>query len=153
MFCMISHDLIGASIFYFLGSPISHYIIYETLGMMFGGLYIACIFSLNHTHKPTVEAFSERNWVRRSIEFTTNSHPSFFNSWFTGYLCFQIEHHLFPSIPHPRLFEVSKRVKALCLKNNLPYDSQPLSSSIYKTYKNLVDVGAFAYEENEKKKN
>ena len=150
MICIPLHDVIGSLLFYYFGMSIYHFVIYETLGFMIGGMYIACVFSINHTHRPVVDPFSQRNWVRRSTGYTTNSEPTLFNAWFTGYLCFQIEHHLFPSIPHPRLYQVSKRVKALCKKNNIEYDSQPISACIYRTYKNLVDVGDFAYKNNKK---
>jgi len=145
------HDVIGAFLLYYFGLSISKFVIYETLGFMIGGMYIASVFSINHTHRPTVEPFTARNWVKRATDFTTNSEPNRFNSWFTGYLNFQIEHHLFPSIPHPNLPEVSKRVKKLCEKNKIVYDCKSLSESIYLTYKNLVDVGDYAY--NLEKKN
>eukprot|EP01091_Cochliopodium_minus_P008411 TRINITY_DN1905_c0_g1_i1.p1 TRINITY_DN1905_c0_g1~~TRINITY_DN1905_c0_g1_i1.p1 ORF type:complete len:416 (-),score=100.55 TRINITY_DN1905_c0_g1_i1:49-1296(-) len=145
MICIPLHDVIGATLLYYFGLSISNFIIYETLGFMVGGCYIASIFSLNHTHRPTVEPFTQRNWVRRATDFTTNSEPNYFNSWFTGFLNFQIEHHLFPSVPHPNLYKVSLRVRELCKKNNIPYDCKPISESIYLVYKNLVDVGDFAY--------
>lgn len=153
MICIPLHDVIGAFILYFFGLSISKFVIYESLGFMIGGCYIASVFSINHTHKPTANASTERNWVKRATEYTTNSEPNYFNSWFTGYLNFQIEHHLFPSVPHPNLYEVSKRVRKLCEKNKIAYDCRPLSDSIYATYRNLVDVGEFAYNNKKTKKN
>ena len=151
MICIPLHDVIGAFILYYFGLSILNFIIYESLGFMIGGMYIASVFSINHSHRPVAKPFSQRNWVRRATEYTTNSEPNYFNCWLTGFLNFQIEHHLFPCVPHPKLYQVSKKVRALCQKNNIKYDCKSLSESIYDTYKNLVDVGDFAYNNLRKK--
>jgi fatty acid desaturase len=39
----------------------------------------------------------------------------------SGHLGFQIEHHLFPALPTNRYPEISKRVRAVCERNGLPY--------------------------------
>jgi fatty acid desaturase len=44
----------------------------------------------------------------------------------TGNLCYQIEHHLFPSLPSNRYAEIAVRVQALCDKYDLPYTSGSL---------------------------
>lgn len=44
----------------------------------------------------------------------------------TGNLCYQIEHHLFPDLPHNRYPQIAKRVRALCATYDLPYTTGPL---------------------------
>jgi len=117
------------------------------VGWSFGGLYLASIFSLNHTHKPVAEKFAPRDWVRRAALHTTNLHPTWFNTWFVGYLNFQVEHHLFPTMPHPRLPYIAPKVKALLQKHNVHYDIQDFSTALGMTFANLYKVG---HRENKK---
>jgi Fatty acid desaturase len=44
----------------------------------------------------------------------------------SGNLGYQVEHHLFPDIPSSRYAEIAPRVKAVCEKYELPYNSGPL---------------------------
>jgi fatty acid desaturase len=111
------------------------------VGWSFGGLYLASIFSLNHTHKPVAPKYAPRDWVRRAAGYTTNLKPTWFVVWLTGYLNYQVEHHLFPTIPHPRLPYVAPKVKALLQKHNVPYDVQDFWSAVVVTFSNLYHVG------------
>jgi len=117
------------------------YLTVLAVGWSFGGLYLASIFSLNHTHKPVAEKFAQRDWVRRAALHTTNLHPTWFNTWFVGYLNFQVEHHLFPTMPHPRLPYIAPKVKALLQKHNVDYDIQDFSTAFKMTFANLYNVG------------
>jgi len=114
---------------------------YVGVGWAIGGIYLATIFSLNHTHKPVVAAFTRRDWVRRAAYYTTNLTHSFLVSWFVGYLNYQIEHHLFPSIPHPQLPYISSRVQRLFEKHSIPYDMQDFPTAFKLTINNLYIVG------------
>jgi len=117
---------------------------WTAIGWCVGGAYLASVFSLNHTHKPAVEAFTRRNWVIRSTEHTTNtgSHPLV--SYISGYLNFQIEHHLFPNMPHPNLPYAAGRVQALCEKHGVEYDVDTMKNAFFRVMNNLKDVGAYA---------
>jgi fatty acid desaturase len=44
----------------------------------------------------------------------------------TGNLCYQIEHHLYPDLPHNRYPEIAERVRALCATYELPYTTGPM---------------------------
>ena len=46
---------------------------------------------------------------------------SFFNDWFSGHLNFQIEHHLFPTMPWHNLPKVTPLVRFLCAKHGTEY--------------------------------
>lgn len=62
-------------------------------------------------------------------------------NWWMSYLNFQIEHHLFPSMPQFRHPIVSPRVKALFEKHGLKYDQRPYFTAMSDTFKNLHNVG------------
>lgn len=62
-------------------------------------------------------------------------------NWWMSYLNYQIEHHLFPSMPQFRHPVVSLRVRALFEKHGLTYGDLPYWTACYYTWKNLYDVG------------
>jgi linoleoyl-CoA desaturase len=48
----------------------------------------------------------------------------------SGNLGYQVEHHLFPDMPSTRYAEIAPRVKALCERYELPYNTGPLSKQL-----------------------
>ncbi|THD28642.1 Fatty acid desaturase 1 [Fasciola hepatica] len=65
-------------------------------------------------------------WLPLQSKATCNVEHSLFNDWFTGHLNFQLEHHLFPTMPRHNYIKAQPYVKALCKRNNLPYPEKPL---------------------------
>merc|ERR1719498_783548 len=103
--------------------------------------YIFTNFSLSHTHLPVTESDDYIHWVEYAIHHTTNLNPNPLTNWWMAYLNFQIEHHLFPSMPQFRHPKVSPRVRALCAKHGMHYDSRPYFSCLWQTLNNLHTVG------------
>ncbi|XP_048463268.1 acyl-CoA 6-desaturase-like, partial [Rhincodon typus] len=60
------------------------------------------------------------------LDSTCNIEQSFFNDWFSGHLNFQIEHHLFPTMPRHNYYKIAPLVKSLCDKHGLNYQVKPL---------------------------
>ncbi|XP_025121826.1 fatty acid desaturase 2-like protein FADS2B isoform X3 [Bubalus bubalis] len=67
-----------------------------------------------------------QDWFSSQVLATCNVEQSFFNDWFTGHLNFQIEHHLFPTMPRHNYHKVAPLVKSLCAKHGLPYVNKPI---------------------------
>ena len=57
----------------------------------------------------------------QQLAATCNVEQSFFNDWFIGHLNFQIEHHLFPTMPWHNLPKVAPLVRFLCAKHGTEY--------------------------------
>ena len=107
--------------------------------------YIFINFALSHTHLPTVKKEDTQvDWVRYAAVYTINIKPGpfLFVNWWMGYLNFQIEHHLFPSMPQFRQPGISKRVKEFFEKHGLKYDQRSYFSACATTFKNLDKVGS-----------
>ncbi|KAK2178957.1 hypothetical protein NP493_521g00005 [Ridgeia piscesae] len=66
------------------------------------------------------------NWVSMQLRATCNIEGSLFNDWFSGHLNYQIEHHLFPTMPRNNLCKAVPLVRSLCKKHNIPYICKPL---------------------------
>lgn len=73
-------------------------------------------------------------WLPLQLTATCNVEKGVFNDWFTGHLNFQIEHHLFPTMPRHNLYKIAPLAKSLCEKHNIPYVVKPL----YTAFKDVV---------------
>ncbi|PLX12283.1 MAG: acyl-CoA desaturase [Marinilabiliales bacterium] len=68
----------------------------------------------------------ENNWAVHQLYTTSDFAPkSRIFSWFIGGLNYQVEHHLFPNISHVHYRKISKLVKEMAKKYDLPYYVQP----------------------------
>ena len=106
--------------------------------------YIFINFAVSHTHLPVVpKEDTQVDWIRYAAVHTMNVSPGPLNfvNWWMSYLNFQIEHHLFPSMPQFRHPVISPRVRALFEKHGLVYDQRDYFKSMRDTFKNLDNVG------------
>ncbi len=83
------------------------------------GIVLSLIFAPAHIGLPVVTDTKD-TW-RLQFETTRNLIlPRWMSFFFIG-LDYQLEHHLFPKIPHQRLPEVAKITRAWAAKNGVPY--------------------------------
>jgi NADPH-dependent stearoyl-CoA 9-desaturase len=73
-----------------------------------------------------LEGETKPEWYLRQMLGTANFRAGKVLGFMTGNLCYQIEHHLFPDLPHNRYPEIAERVRALCVTYDLPYTTGPL---------------------------
>merc|ERR1719393_513046 len=92
-----------------LGASFRLYTIYVAIG----ATYIFTNFAVSHTHKDVVPKSKHISWSLYSANHTTNCSNQWLVNWWMAYLNFQIEHHLFPSMPQYNHPNISPRVKAL----------------------------------------
>ncbi|XP_072322468.1 acyl-CoA (8-3)-desaturase-like isoform X3 [Scyliorhinus torazame] len=83
----------------------------------------------------------KEDWLTMQLHATCNVHQSLFNDWFTGHLNFQIEHHLFPTMPRHNFHKVAPLVRSLCSKHGLEYQSKPLFTAFADIVHSLKDSG------------
>ncbi|CAD7670209.1 unnamed protein product [Nyctereutes procyonoides] len=82
-----------------------------------------------------------RDWFSSQLAATCNVEQSFFNDWFSGHLNFQIEHHLFPTMPRHNLHKVAPLVKSLCAKHGIKYQEKPLLRALQDIIRSLKKSG------------
>uniref|UniRef100_A0A7S2RAP0 Cytochrome b5 heme-binding domain-containing protein n=1 Tax=Rhizochromulina marina TaxID=1034831 RepID=A0A7S2RAP0_9STRA len=136
---VLRHLLLYGVVFkgFSFGSAFGLFLIYNCIASS----YIFSQFAMSHTHLPVSKPDEFLHWAEYGSNHTTNIKNNFMVNWFMGYLNFQIEHHLFPSMPQFRHPIVSPRVKALFLKHGLTYDERPYFSCLMDTWRNLHEVG------------
>ncbi|XP_058161334.1 acyl-CoA 6-desaturase isoform X1 [Dasypus novemcinctus] len=82
-----------------------------------------------------------RDWFSSQLAATCNVEQSFFNDWFSGHLNFQIEHHLFPTMPRHNFYKIAPLVKSLCAKHGIEYQEKPLMQALQDIIRSLKKSG------------
>jgi fatty acid desaturase 2 (delta-6 desaturase) len=88
-----------------------------------------------------IEDDLERPWLPLQLYATCDVDKSFFNDWFTGHLNFQIEHHLFPTMPRHNLYKIQPMVREMCRKHGIPYQCKSLSQAFGDVVRSLKRSG------------
>jgi len=112
--------------------------------LMVGSFFLATTFIVSHNIEGAKEAEmlgDKSDWAKYQIE-TTASWGGRLGSFFTGGLNLQIEHHLFPCLPHHIATDVQVIVKEECKKRNIVYkDYATLFSNFADHLKFLYSFG------------
>ncbi|HET9034644.1 MAG TPA: fatty acid desaturase, partial [Myxococcaceae bacterium] len=77
-----------------------------------------------------VEDETRGGWYVRQLVGAANIEGSPFFHVASGNLGYQVEHHLFPDMPSTRYAEVAPRVKEICERYALPYNSGPFMQQL-----------------------
>ena len=91
---------------------------------------------------PVLQDDSDLDFVHRQILTSRNVAGGRFISFLLGGLNFQIEHHLFPSMPRANLARAQGIVRAFCAEHDIAYNEDSLSGSYAQTLRFLHRVGA-----------
>jgi linoleoyl-CoA desaturase len=70
-----------------------------------------------------VEGETQGQWYLRQIQGSSNLEGGRWFHLLTGHLSHQVEHHLFPDIPAPRYAQIAPRVRAICARYGVHYNS------------------------------
>jgi NADPH-dependent stearoyl-CoA 9-desaturase len=85
-----------------------------------------------------VEHETRGRWYVRQLLGSANIDGSPLFHLMSGNLSFQIEHHLFPDLPSNRYAEIAPRVRAVCERYGLPYNTGPLRKQLGSVHRKIV---------------
>ena len=88
--------------------------------------------------KQEVENESRGQWYLRQVLGTCNIRGSARFHFWTGNLCHQIEHHLYPDLPSNRYSEIAPRIEALCARYAVPYNTGSLVTQFFSAQGKIV---------------
>jgi fatty acid desaturase len=106
------------------------------------GLYLGCCFAPNHKGMPVLEDDGEPDYLRRQVLTSRNVRGSRMVDFAFGGLNYQIEHHLFPSMPRPSLRRAQPLVRAFCAQRGLAYSESSVFGSYAEALRHLHAAGA-----------
>ena len=84
------------------------------------------------------EGETRGGFYRRQLLGSCNLEGSRLFHLLSGNLSFQIEHHLFPDLPSNRYAEIAPRVRAVCERHGLPYNSGRLGRQYRSVYRQVL---------------
>ena len=107
-------------------------------------LYLGVSFAPNHKGMPIIESATAAGFARRQVVTARNIRGGRFTTFILGGLNYQIEHHLFPSMPRPNLRRVQGLVRDFCAATDLGYSEESFVDSFRLIVHHLSDAGAAA---------
>lgn len=108
------------------------------------GVYMGATFAPNHKGMPIISAETKLDFLNRQVRTSRNISGRFWPSVLMGGLNYQVEHHLFPSMPRPHLARARRLVMAHCHEQGVPYTEVSLlrSYALVIAYLNRVGLSA-----------
>ncbi len=106
------------------------------------GLYMGCAFAPNHKGMPILSEDDELDYLRKQVLTARNVRGGWLTEFVLGGLNYQIEHHLFPSMPSHSLRRCQPLVREFCEKLELPYCETGAFRSYGEVLRYLHAVGA-----------
>ena len=94
-----------------------------------------------------VEDETKGGWYVRQLLGAANIEGSAFFHVYSGNLGYQVEHHLYPDMPSTRYGEIAPKVRDVCKRYGLPYNTGPFSKqwgSVQRTILRLAFPGGKA---------
>ena len=105
----------------FLSLPLWQGLLFIAVNQLLLGLYIGSTFAPNHKGMLMLDGNLQLDFLRRQVLTSRNVKSSPVNDFLYGGLNYQIEHHLFPSMPRNRLKEAQKIVRPFCGEHLISY--------------------------------
>ena len=105
------------------------------------GLYLGCCFAPNHKGMPPLSAADDADYLRRQVLTSRNVRGHWITDFVLGGLNYQIEHHLFPSMPRGNLRHAQHIIKDFCHAHRLSYLETGLVASYAQALRHLNAVG------------
>ncbi len=105
------------------------------------GLYLGLSFAPNHKGMPMLSDDEEMDYLRRQVLTSRNVRGGWLIDHLLGGLNYQIEHHLFPSMPRPSLRRAQPLVRSFCQQYGIAYLETSLLRSYAQALRHLHEVG------------
>ena len=121
-------------------SPL-HAVVFIAVQQGLFGVYLGCSFAPNHKGMAMLSADDRSSFLHRQVLTSRNVRGNRFVDFLLGGLNYQVEHHLFPSMPRANLRHCQRLVRRFCLEHGLPYTETGLFDSYRQALRHLHAVG------------
>jgi fatty acid desaturase len=108
------------------------------------GIYLGSAFAPNHKGMPILDAGNDLDYLRRQVLTSRNVRGGWLIDTALGGLNYQIEHHLFPSMPRANLRHAQVLVRRFGADNGVDYCETSLWRSWREVLRHLDSVGSGA---------
>ncbi len=130
------HAVLYLGVLFWLLSPLQA-VAFIVLQQALFGVYLRVSFAPNHKGMPIIEHDAKVGFVQRQVLTSRNVTGGWLVTFMLGGLNYQIEHHLFPSMPRPNLRKAQAIVRTFCADNGLSYREDNLADSYRQAFRSL----------------
>jgi fatty acid desaturase len=138
---LIAHAGLYVSLLLLVMSP-EKAIAFAAVHQAVWGIYMGSTFAPNHKGMPIIGPGDRLDFLRRQVLTSRNVRGGLLTDFVLGGLNYQIEHHLFPSMPRASLRVAQPIVRAHCEALALPYCESSLIGSYRAALAHLHAMGA-----------
>jgi fatty acid desaturase len=122
--------------------PLGKGLVFVAVHQAIFGVYLGCTFAPNHKGMPMMTGDDRLDFLRRQVLTSRDVRGGWAVDLALGGLNYQIEHHLFPSMPTPNLRKAQPIVRAYCAELGIPYLESGLVSSYAQALRHMHAAGA-----------
>lgn len=119
-------------------------IVFAIIHHAFTGLYLGLIFAPNHKGMPMLKSNDKIDYFSQQVITSRNICGGFLTDIIYGGLNYQIEHHLFPSMPRNKLKNAKPIIEEFCRRKNIPYHETGIRQSFREIISALHKEGRLA---------
>jgi fatty acid desaturase len=105
------------------------------------GVYLGSAFAPNHKGMLILDASDQSDFLCRQVLTSRNVRGGWLTDIALGGLNYQIEHHLFPSMPRPNLRRAQPLIREFCRQHGVPYCEASLVGSYAQALRHLAAMG------------
>jgi fatty acid desaturase len=98
------------------------------------GVYMGATFAPNHKGMPVIDHDAKLDFFTKQVRTSRNIGGGWWATWLMGGLNYQIEHHLFPSMPRPHLARAREIVLDQCRSLDVPY----VETTLWRSYRIVI---------------
>ena len=115
---LIHYTWLGAIMYHMAPlNAVAYFLVAQTVC----GLFLAIVFGLGHNGMAVYPADQRPDFWKLQVSTTRNVTSTPFVDWFCGGLQYQVDHHLFPTLPRHNLPKVHKLVESFCKEQGVSY--------------------------------
>jgi fatty acid desaturase len=138
---LVGHVVVYLAAVFLVLSPLTG-VVFILVHQGLWGLYMGCSFAPNHKGMPTLAAGHALDFLRKQVLTSRNVRGGPVVDFVLGGLNYQIEHHLFPSMPRPSLRRAQVIVREFCAEHGIDYAQCGWLASYGYVLRHLHAVGA-----------
>jgi fatty acid desaturase len=120
--------LVAVPVFVFL--PLGMAFAFLGVQLAVFGVYMGASFAPNHKGMPIIAHDAKIDFFTKQVRTSRNVRGGWWATWLFGGLNYQVEHHLFPSMPRPHLAKARVIVREQCRELDVPYTE----TSVWRSY-------------------
>ncbi|MCF0091798.1 acyl-CoA desaturase [Micromonospora sp. NPDC049114] len=128
----------------FLVLSVPQAIVFILVNQALFGLYLGSSFAPNHKGMPILTEADDLDYLRRQVLTSRNVRGGRLLDALLGGLNYQIEHHLFPSMPRPNLRHAQPLIRQFCTEHGIAYHETTLIQSWAQGLAHLRAIGTGA---------